>query len=135
MSFVEVRLFVGRGTCKDTTISKVNKYHLSTMRSKTDNAMREALGDFLGILEYKARNGVMSVEDVRSILAAIEASGGIKATVKEIAGYYHQSEDNVRHVIHRNLMPNPKRMVYYDFGAFRENVPPRWTNKCSLPAD
>ena len=57
------------------------------MRSRTDNAMREALGDFLGILEYKARHGVMSVEDVRSILAAIEASGGIKATVKEIAGY------------------------------------------------
>ena len=30
------------------------------MRSRTDNAMREALGDFLGILEYKARHGVMS---------------------------------------------------------------------------
>ena len=105
------------------------------MKCKTERAVREALGDFLGILEYKARNGVMSVEDVKAILEAIEASGGIKATVKEIAGYYHQSEDNVRHVIHRNLMPDPKRMVYYDFGAFRDKVPPKWTNKGSLPAD
>lgn len=103
--------------------------------SKNANLMREALGDFFGILEYKARHGVMSLEDVRAIFEAITASGGIKATVKEIAGYYHQSEDNVRHVIHRNIMPDPKRMVYYDFGAFRDKVPPRWTNKGSLPAD
>lgn len=105
------------------------------MRTTTDKAMREALGDFLGILEYKARHGVMNIGDVKAILEAIKTAGGIKATVKEIAGYYNQSEDNVRHIIHRNLMPEPKRMVYYDFGAFRKIVPPRWTNKGSLPAD
>ena len=105
------------------------------MVTAKDKAMRDALGDFFGILEYKARYGVMNIGDVKTIFEAIKASGGIKATVKEIAGYYHQSEDNVRHIIHRNLMPEPKRMVYYDFGAFRRIVPPRWTNKDSLPAD
>lgn len=105
------------------------------MGKRTDSVMREALGDFFGILEYKARHGVMSIDDVRAMFEAITSSGGIKATVKEIAGYYHQSEDNVRHVIHRNIMPEPKRMVYYDFGAFRDKVPPRWTNRGSLPAD
>lgn len=105
------------------------------MRSRTDKAIREALGDFLGILEYKARHGVMSVDDVRVILGAIEAAGGVRATVKDLAGYYRQSEDNVRHVLHRTPMPAPSRQVYYDFGAFRENVPLRWTNKGSFPAD
>ena len=97
--------------------------------------MREALGDFLGILEYKVRHSVMNIDDVRVILKTIEASGGVRATVKDLAGYYHQSEDNIRHVIHRNLMPAPKRMVYYDFDSFRDSIPPRWTNKFSLPAD
>lgn len=98
-------------------------------------AVREALGDFLGILEYKVRNGVINVEDIRTILEAIEASGGVRATVKDLAGYYRQSEDNVRHVIHRNLLPAPRRMVYYDFGAFRERVPDKWTKRALLPAD
>ena len=105
------------------------------MKSRTDKAVREALGDFLGILEYKVRNGVINVDDVRTILSTIEASGGVRATVKDLAGFYRQSEDNVRHVIHRNLLPAPKRMVYYDFGSFREKVPPKWTGKASMPAD
>lgn len=105
------------------------------MKSKTDKAVREALGDFLGILEYKVRHGVINIDDVRTILSTIEASGGVRATVKDLAGYYNQSEDNIRHVIHRNLMPSPKRMVYYDFAAFRERIPPRWTIRSSLPTD
>ena len=105
------------------------------MRSKTEKAVREALGDFLGILEHKVRNGAINADDVRIILETIEASGGVQATVKDLAGYYRQSEDNVRHVIHRNLLPAPRRMVYYDFGAFRERVPARWTERRSLPAD
>lgn len=105
------------------------------MKSRTEKAVREALGDFLGILEYKVRNGAINVDDIRTILEAIEASGGVRATVKDLAGYYRQSEDNVRHVIHRNILPAPRRMVYYDFGAFRERVPEKWTHRASLPAD
>lgn len=103
--------------------------------NKNTNVMRDALADFLGMLEYKVRHDVMNIDDVRAILKAIECSGGVKATIKDLAGYYGQSEDNIRHVIHRNLMPPPKRMVYYDFEAFRDKVPHKWTNKGSLPAD
>lgn len=105
------------------------------MKSRTEKAVREALGDFLGILEYKVRHGAINVDDIRTILEAIEASGGVRATVKDLAGYYRQSEDNVRHVIHRNILPAPRRMVYYDFGSFRERVPEKWTKRASLPAD
>lgn len=105
------------------------------MKCKTEKAVREALGDFLGILEHKVRHGVINIDDVRTILETIEAAGGVRATVKDLAGYYHQSEDNVRHVIHRNLLPAPKRMVYHDFGSFRDKVPASWTKRFSLPAD
>ena len=97
--------------------------------------MREALADFFGMLEYKTRHNVLCAEDVAVLLAAIREAGGVRATVKDIAGYYGQSEDNVRHVINRNIMPAPKRCVYYDFGVFRKRVPAKWTNRASLPAD
>lgn len=40
------------------------------MKSRTEKAVREALGDFLGILEYKVRNGAINVDDIRTILDA-----------------------------------------------------------------
>lgn len=96
------------------------------MKERSATAMRDALADMLGILEYKVRNDAMSSEDVRAILATLEAGGGVRATVSDIAGYYHRSEADVRNVIHRNLMPKPVRRVTYDFGAFRKVAPASW---------
>ena len=36
------------------------------MKLRTDNAVREALADMLGMLEYKVRNGAMSKDDTRA---------------------------------------------------------------------
>lgn len=96
------------------------------MKERSATAMRDALADMLGILEYKVRNDAMTAEDVRAILATLEAGGGVRATVSDIAGYYHKSEVDVRNVIHRNLMPKPVRRVTYDFGAFRKVAPASW---------
>lgn len=96
------------------------------MKEKSATAMRDALADMLGILEYKVRNDAMSTEDVRAILTTLEAGGGVRATVSDIAGYYNKSEADVRNVIHRNLMPKPVRRVTYDFGAFRKVAPASW---------
>ena len=93
--------------------------------------MRDALADFLGMLAHKARTGQMTDDDATVIYHAILDAGGIRATVKDMAGYYHQSEDNVRHIIHRNLLPPPERRVYYDFGAVRKKVPDKWVKKIS----
>jgi hypothetical protein len=99
------------------------------MQERFDNAIREALADSLGLLAYKARTGQMTDEDVTLIARAIREGGGIRATVRDIAGYYGQTETNVRHVINRNLLPAPQRRVYYDFAAFRARVPARWTKR------
>ena len=102
---------------------------------KSDSAVREALADMFDLLSYKVRNGVMTTDDVRAIMSVIEGGNHIKATVKDLAGFYHQSEDNVRHIIHRNFMPSPERKVFFDFNAFRQFVPDKWHHRHSLPAD
>lgn len=96
------------------------------MKERTENAVRDALADMFGLLEYKTRHGAMCADDVRAILTALEAGGGVRATVGDLAGYYHKSEADVRNVIHRNLMPKPVRRVTYDFGAFRKVAPASW---------
>lgn len=99
------------------------------MKESDNNAVREALGDFLGLLQYKALHGDLTHDEVRIMFSAIEEAGGVKASVRDLAGYYGQSEDNVRHIINRNRMPAPERMVRHDFSAFRRFVPKRWKKK------
>ena len=99
------------------------------MQERMDNSIRDALADFLGMLAHKARTGEMTGDDAAALYRAICDAGGIRATVRDMAGYYHQSEDNVRHVIHRNLMPAPERRVYHDFGSVRKAVPDKWRLK------
>lgn len=106
------------------------------MREKTENVMREALADMFGLLAYKVENGAMTADDVKAVLTALEAGGGVKATIKDIAGYYGKKEVDVRNVIHRHYMPRPQRRTYYDFGVFRDVVPKSWLKGMgSLPAD
>ena len=105
------------------------------MNPKKENLIREALADMFGILEYKVRHGSMSFDDISTIVSIIEANGGIKATTSDLAGFYHQSEDNVRHVLHRNYMPRPVRKVYYDMLSFTKNVPSKWRAKASTSTD
>lgn len=88
---------------------------------------RDALADFLGMLAHKARTGQLTDDDAAVMFRAIREAGGIQATVRDLAGYYGQTENNVRHVINRNLLPAPERRVYHDFSAFRKRVPASWT--------
>lgn len=92
------------------------------MKARTERAVKEALADMLDVLSYKIRHGAMSASDARALLDIIMQGGGIRATVKELAGFYNQSEDNVRHIIHRNLLnqailgnlsENPQKVQIY----------------------
>lgn len=103
--------------------------------NKSENAMREALGEFLGILQYKVKHGVMNADDVRAILQAIEAGGGVSATVSDLAAFYHTSEVNVRSVIKRRVFRKPVRRVYYDFWEFSRVVPATWHDRACHPSD
>ena len=99
------------------------------MTTDKDKTIRDSLADFLGMLAHKARTGELTADDAAVLYQAIRDAGGIRATVKDLAGFYHQSEDNVRHVLHRNLLPAPERRVYYDFESFHKHVPDKWRLK------
>ena len=105
------------------------------MLDRKEDVMKDALADMFGMLEHKVRQGTMTVDDMRSILSALEAGGGVKATIRDIAGYYGKKEVDVRNVIHRNLMPQPLRRLYYDFGHFRRIAPKKWRRQGSLSTD
>jgi len=103
---------------------------------KTEKIMRDALADMFTLLAYKVENGDMTTDDVKAVLTALEAGGGVKATIKDLAGYYGKKEVDVRNVIHRHYFPRPVRRSYYDFGVFRNAVPKSWSHGLhSLPAD
>lgn len=93
------------------------------------DTIRDSLADYLGMLAHKARTGRLTDDDAAVLYRAIHDAGGIRATVRDIAGYYGQTETNVRHVINRNLLPPPERRVYYDFAAIRTKVPRKWTKR------
>ena len=96
------------------------------MATNKESTLRDELADFLGMLAHKARTGQLTNDDANVLYRAIHDAGGIRATVKDLAGFYHQNEDNVRHVLHRNLLPAPERRVYYDFESFNKHVPDKW---------
>lgn len=99
------------------------------MKEKAENLMREALSDMFDILAFKVRNGAMTLEEMNTVLSLFSDSVKPKASIRELADFYGQTEDNVRHIIYRNMMPKPVRKVYYDFESFRRFVPKRWRTK------
>ena len=54
-----------------------------------EKGLRDDLADFLGMLAHKARTGQLTAEDAAVLYRAIRDAGGIRATVKDLAGYYH----------------------------------------------
>ena len=106
------------------------------MKTNSDNVMRDALADMLSMLEYKVRNDALTSDDIHILFGAIEASGGVRATIRDIANYYGKKEVDVRNVICRNYLPKPTRRLYYDFGRFAKVAPKSWHEiTSSLPAD
>ena len=103
-------------------------------KERSAAAIREALADTLGILEQKVRSGAISSDDVRAMLTAMESGGGVRATISDLAAYYHRSEADVRNVIHRHYLPKPVRRVTYDFATFRAVVPKRWRENILSPS-
>lgn len=88
--------------------------------------MRDVLCDCLGMIELKIKSGSVTIGDLKSILEALAASVGIKASAKEIAEYYGESEVNVRSLIKRRLISKPQRRVYYNFSELCKKVPKSW---------
>ena len=91
--------------------------------------------DFLDFIKYKVENDKLTVDEFRSLIDFLSSGISIQGTAEDFAGYYGTSEVNVRSVLHRNLMPKPKRAVLYDFRKFNMIRPQRWGKKELLTKD
>ena len=56
------------------------------MTTDKDKTIRDSLADFLGMLAHKARTGELTADDAAVLYQAIRDAGGIRATVKALAG-------------------------------------------------
>ena len=84
------------------------------------------LASILDFASERAKNGQMTLEEVKSWLDMLLERTTLWATVEELAAYYGQSEQNVRCVLNRKYIGKPKRRVYYSFNQFSKIVPKRW---------
>lgn len=105
------------------------------MATKKESVVREAFAETLDFLAHKVRHGTMTYQDVEAIMELMASEGGVSATVSDLSRFYSQSEDNIRHVLHRKVSSPPVRRVYYDFAAFQKGVPEKWHKKSSIPND
>ena len=98
--------------------------------------MQNEVNELAGILEFaseRARNGQMTLEEVRSWLEMLMERSTLWATVEELADFYGQSEHNVRCLINRRYIGKPKRRVYYSFNQFSRIIPKSWKCRKETP--
>ena len=105
------------------------------MSTKKENIIRESFAETLDLLAFKIRHGSMTAGDIEAIVNLLKSEVCILVTVKELADFYHQSEDNIRHILHRKVASPPVRRVFYDFLSFQKSVPAKWHETASSASD
>lgn len=91
--------------------------------------------EFLDYLSFKIRNDTLTMEETESLVKTFLDNINLTGTIDDLAGFYGQSRNNVKVVINRNLIPKPKRRVFYSFNAFRKIVPRRWLERYTQKKD
>lgn len=85
------------------------------------------LSEILGFCKYKVDNHLCTMEEMNSVVSAIENNMEIGATIGDLADFYGKSKDAVNGVINRKFIGKPRRnVVLYPFHRFRKIVPTSW---------
>jgi hypothetical protein len=88
---------------------------------------KQILIDICKMFIHQLENDKCTAEEIRSISDSITENLKVDATVKDIADFYNQSEQNVRTVVSRNFhKEKPKRKVYYNFAWVSKIIPKSW---------
>jgi len=96
------------------------------MSDEGKTELRDTLDECLEMLQNKIRGGRFTAGDLRALLDAFTAGGGVSATAQDLAELYGTTEVNVRSVIKRRVRSKPRRRVYYDLLEFSRAVPKSW---------
>lgn len=87
---------------------------------------KEILSEVLGMYKYKVDHNLCTLEEMEKAVRTMECDMDLDATISDIAKWFDKPEVNVRVSINRNIMPKPKRKVYYSFKHFLKIVPKTW---------
>lgn len=82
-----------------------------------------ALCDFF---KYQLENDKCTAEEIKSVCKMAESNLEVDATVKDMADFFGQSEQNVNNVIHRHYGDKPKRRVYHNLNWVLTQAPSKW---------
>ena len=88
--------------------------------------MRELLCECLEFIGKRIKDGTVTAGDVKAMAGTLMSCVGVKATISELAGWFGQSEVNVRSLIKRRVTGKPTRRVYYDFNEVSTKAPESW---------
>ncbi len=87
------------------------------------------LSEILAFYKYKVDNNLCSVEEINSVLKALEENMEIYGTIEDFSKFYNTPESNIRSMICRKLLAKPKRVLLYPFHKFVNIVPEKWRKK------
>ena len=90
-----------------------------------DNPIKRALLDVIDFARFKVDTNACTPEEMQSVFRMIEENTINKATTKDIADFYGQSNANVRNIVSRwGIKGESKR--YYDFNKLQKFIPKSW---------
>ncbi len=93
--------------------------------------IKNILLDMIDFYRYKIVNDKCTSEDMKAAFELLRDKAVSEATIKDIANFYSQSENNVRNVVSRKVMSKPKRAVLYNFFDVANIIPESWRRRLS----
>lgn len=97
----------------------------------TEDNLKKIIYNSLDFIHYQVENDKCTTKELWSLTEFILNRLNAMATVDEIAQFYEQSNNNVRNVLSRRLMPKDakERVTRYRFGWFLKMMPSSWIRK------
>lgn len=89
---------------------------------------KSILSEILDYYKKKVDNNLCTMEEMESVLKAIESNMEVYGTIEDFSKFYNTTEGNIRTTINRKLIAKPKRRVMYPFHKFLKIVPSKWHN-------
>lgn len=90
-----------------------------------NNLIKQTLLDIIDFVRFKVDTDSCTSAEMQAVFKILQENNVTKATTKDIADFYGQSNSNVRNIVSRwGIKGENKR--YYDFNRLQKFVPKSW---------
>lgn len=91
--------------------------------------VKKYLIEILDYYKYKVENDLCNLEEMNSVIGALEENARVSGTISDFAKFYDKPENQIRVTISRKLVEKPRRKVLYPFHKFAKIIPENWRKK------